>query len=367
MSDRGRAAAAIDIGSNSVHLLIVSLEGAERRVLTDVSELLGLGAVVDMEGRIPEETASTALELVERYVREAEEQDADAIVLLATEPLRRASNRSHICDLVRAATGRPLHVLSHEEEAALTVLGVLDGEAPTEPTLVLDIGGGSSEIVLLEPGADPVIGVLPVGSARLTASFVEDDPPTVEEIQALRSEAHRLVSGMPVGHPARGIVTGGSGTNLVRLVAAAEADDREADLDDAAAETVTAGAVGGEASDEVDESAFEEVDESAFDEDWLIDKVLIGKAIRLVMRHPSADLVDAYGLRERRIVQMAAGASLIEAALDCYGLPHVEASDASLREGAILAWQRAGEAWRERLPELMAGVDPSSPGSDLTR
>jgi exopolyphosphatase/guanosine-5'-triphosphate,3'-diphosphate pyrophosphatase len=227
-------------------------------------------------------------------------------------------------------------VLSHEEEAGLTVLGVLDGEPPSEPTLVLDIGGGSSELVLLEPGADPVIGVMPVGSARLTASFVEDDPPTAEEIQALRTEAHHLLSGMPVGHPTRGIVVGGSGTNLVRLTA-----DEGADASDE--------------SDESDEA--EEADaEAGADEDWLIDKIRIGRAIRLVMHHPSAELVEAYGLRERRIVQMAAGASLIEATLDCYALPHVETSDASLREGAILAWQRAGDAWRERLDELISGT-----------
>jgi exopolyphosphatase/pppGpp-phosphohydrolase len=125
---------------------------------------------------------------------------------------------------------------------------------------------------------------------------------------------------MPVGHPTRGIVVGGSGTNLVTLTAA---DDDEPG-----------------------------------DEDWLIDKVRIGKAVRLVMRHPSAELVDAYGLRERRIVQMAAGASLIEATLDCYGLPHLEASDASLREGAILACQRGGEAWRERLLDLLTSGPP---------
>jgi exopolyphosphatase/pppGpp-phosphohydrolase len=79
-----------------------------------------------------------------------------------------------------------------------------------------------------------------------------------------------------------------------------------------------------------------------------------------VMRHPSAELVETYGLRERRIVQMAAGASLIEATLDCYDLPHVETSDASLREGAILAWQRAGDAWRERLGELISGEPPAA-------
>ena len=333
MIEDRRIGAAIDVGSNSVHLLVVAIEGPQRRVLHDELELLGLGAVVDMEGRIPDEVAAAAVGLVSAYVQTAREAGADWVVLLATEPLRRASNRTHVCDLVKQATGLRLHVLSHEEEAGLTVLGVLDGEPPSEPTLVLDIGGGSSELVLLEPGADPVIGVMPVGSARLTASFVEDDPPTAEEIQALRTEAHHLLSGMPVGHPTRGIVVGGSGTNLVRLTADEGAD----------------------ASDESDES--EEGDgEAGADEDWLIDKIRIGRAIRLVMHHPSAELVETYGLRERRIVQMAAGASLIEATLDCYDLPHVETTDASLREGAILAWERAGDAWRERLDELISGA-----------
>jgi exopolyphosphatase/guanosine-5'-triphosphate,3'-diphosphate pyrophosphatase len=340
MSEASRIGAAIDVGSNSVHLLVVSLEGQRRRVIRDESELLGLGAVVDLEGRIPDEPGAAALELLQGYVLAAREEGAGWIVLLATEPLRRASNRSRFCDLVQQATGLPLHVLSHEEEAELTVLGVLDGEPPSEPTLVLDIGGGSSEIVLLEPGADPVIGIMPVGSARLTASFVEDDPPTAEEIQALRSEAHHLLSGMPVGHPTRGIVVGGSGTNLVRLTAEEEAEEEAADAD---------------------EAAVAEDDDGGVDEDWLIDKIRIGRAIRLVMHHPSAELVETYGLRERRIVQMAAGASLIEATLDCYDLPHVETSDASLREGAILAWQRAGDAWRERLGELISGSALASP------
>jgi exopolyphosphatase/guanosine-5'-triphosphate,3'-diphosphate pyrophosphatase len=336
MSQTSRIGAAVDIGSNSVHLLVVALEGDLRRVIRDESELLGLGAVVDMEGRIPDGPAAVAVELVRDYVQAAQEEGADWIVLLATEPLRRAANRTPFCDLVEKTTGLPLHVLSHEEEAELTVLGVLDGEPPSEPTLVLDIGGGSSEIVLLGPGVDPVIGVMPVGSARLTASFVEDDPPTAEEIQALRSAAHHLLSGMPVGHPTRGIVVGGSGMNLVRLTADEEAEAAEsadgADMAD--------GAEGAE-------------------EDWLIDKTRIGRAVRLVMRHPSAELVETYGLRERRIVQMAAGASLIEATLDCYDLPHVETTDASLREGAILAWQLAGDAWRERLGELISG-EPSA-------
>jgi exopolyphosphatase/guanosine-5'-triphosphate,3'-diphosphate pyrophosphatase len=310
-----RVGAAIDVGSNSVHLLVADVVGEGRlRVIQDESVLLGLGAVVDLDGRIPDSEAAAVIDVVSEYVAAASDSGAELVMLLGTEPLRRASNRSQFAEALESATGRPLNILSHEEEAGLTLIGVLHGEVPHESVLVLDIGGGSSEIVLLEPGADPVVGIMPVGSARLTASHVEDDPPTRDEIEALRAEAHHLLSSMPAGHPARGVVVGGSGTNLLRLT------DVEG----------TQGA--------------------------LIDKARIDEAIRIVTAHPSAELVETFGLRERRIVQMAAGASLIEATLDCYNLEHLEASDSSLREGAILAWALAGDDWREQLDGLVAGV-----------
>ena len=308
MADEVRIAAAIDVGSNSVHLLLTEIEG---EVLRDESELLGLWAMVDMEGFIPDDGLAAVVQLLTRYVDEARDEGAESITLLATEPLRRASNRSQVQAAVLDATGLELNVLSHEEEALLTVLGVLGGEPLREPTMVLDIGGGSSEVVLLAPGADPVIGVVPVGSARLTAQHVEDDPPTDDEVLELRAEAHHLFSSLPTGHPQRGIVVGGSGTNLIRLTT-------------------------------------EEGDENAPDS-RLIDTERTAKAIEIVKARPSAELVQAYGLRERRVLQMAAGASLIEAALDCYNLTALEASDGSLREGTIIARAKAGDAWREEL------------------
>lgn len=327
MSDQDPIGAAIDIGSNSVHLLVAEVGSDGLTVLRDESVLLGLGAVVDLEGRIPDDEAATALRAVEGYIEAATDDGAEWITILATEPLRRAANRSHFADVLEEATGRPLNVLSHEEEAELTLLGVLGGEPPDEPILVLDIGGGSSEIVLVDKDADPVVGVMPVGSARLTAAHVEDDPPTAEEIAALRAEAHSLVSGMPAGRASRGIVVGGSGTNLLRLT-----------------------------SDEPDDAGSDDSDESIDDgSDDLIDKGRIDRALAIVMSAPSEQLVDTYGLRERRIVQMAAGASLIEAALDCYSLDSMEASDASLREGAIIAWSRAGSDWREDIGRLVSG------------
>jgi exopolyphosphatase/guanosine-5'-triphosphate,3'-diphosphate pyrophosphatase len=314
MADEVRIAAAIDVGSNSVHLLLTELGG---EVLRDESELLGLWAMVDMEGFIPDDGLAALVEVLTRYVSEVKAEGADPITLLATEPLRRASNRSRVRAVVLEATGLELNVLSHEEEALLTVLGVLDGEPTQEPLMVLDVGGGSSEVVLLEPGADPVIGVVPVGSARLTAQHVEDDPPTAEEVLELRAEAHHLFSSLPTGHPVRGIVVGGSGTNLIRLTT-------------------------------------EEGDEDTPDS-GLIDVERTAKAIEIVKASPSAQLVESYGLRERRVLQMAAGASLIEAALDCYNLSALEASDASLREGTIIACELAGDAWREELVRLVVG------------
>ena len=315
MSDEIRIAAAIDVGSNSVHLLLTELDG---EVLRDESVLLGLGAMVDMEGRIPDEGAAAAIEAISDYVDAAVDEGAEYITLLATEPLRRAANRSRFCEAVEEATGRPLHVLSHDEEALLTALGVLDGEPVDEPTLVMDIGGGSSEIVLLEPGMDPVVGVIPVGSARLTAQHVEDDPPTDDEVLELRAESHHLFSSLPAGRPRRGIVVGGSGTNLIKLTS-------------------------------------EEPDEERPDTGY-IDTTRTARAIEIVKATPSAQLVEAYGLRERRVLQMAAGASLIEAALDCYNLDHLEASDASLREGVLIARELAGADWRTRLATLVAGI-----------
>ena len=73
------------------------------------------------------------------------------------------------------------------------------------------------------------------------------------------------------------------------------------------------------------------------------------------MAKPSSELARDTGLRERRILQMAAGACLIEAALECYALDAIEASDASLREGAVLARARVGEGWREAIGGLVMG------------
>ena len=310
MTPVARIGAAVDIGSNSIHLLVASLGRSRLRTLVDESVQLGFGPIVDREGRLTDEARATGVEVVRGYVEQARGLGADRITLVATEPLRRAADRSLFVSDVLRATGVPLHVLSHEAEAELTLLGVTAGRHPSAPLLVLDIGGGSTELIVAAPDQDPVVGALPTGSSRLASMFVEHDPPAWSEIGALRSEAIRLFVDMPHARPARGIVAGGTGTNTNRLLG-----------------RIRLGS---------------------------LDRTLLERAMSTIATHPASELAASSGLSERRVRQLAAGIALVEATISRYGLPRMATSDASLREGAIHAAARAGDAWPEQLSSLIS-------------
>lgn len=308
-----RIAAAVDVGSNSIHLLVGIVGPDGVRPIVDESDLLGLGAIVDREGGIPPATRSEVVSTLARYAATAARHGAESVSLLGTEPLRRASDRSQLQAEVLAATGHRLEVLSHDEEALLTLLGVTGGANPVQRLLVADIGGGSSETILVAPGADAVVGILPSGSARLTSAFVKHDPPTWFEINGLRAEARRLVDGLPGGHPERCVMVGGAASNLSRLVPGR----------------------GGDATLSIDQI------DAIFD---------------LLASRPAQALVAGFGVNRRRAGLLAGGAALVEALMDRYLLTTVEISTVSLREGAILAWALASEDWLERLPELCSAL-----------
>ncbi|MEO7118751.1 MAG: hypothetical protein ABIZ34_07250 [Candidatus Limnocylindrales bacterium] len=309
--------AAIDIGSNSVHLLVAAVGTDLLEPLIDESALLGLGAIVDRDGSLPTEAVEATVTAVAGYVARAQSLGAARVTVVGTEPLRRAANRSVVQADVLRASGVPLVVIGHEAEAELTLLGVTRGAPVQDRLLVMDIGGGSTEIILAGPGADPVVGAMPTGSARLTAAFVEHDPPSWFEINSLRAEAKRLVDGLPGGHPERGVLVGGSSTNLCRVTP-----------EDAAGEPST------------------------------ITRGRLERAFAVLATLPADELVTRYSVNARRARILAAGAALAEAVLLRYDLERLEVSDASLREGAIIAGWLAGDAWQERLADLVARVEP---------
>jgi len=306
-------AAAIDIGSNSVHVLVADLDPDGSLVtLLDGNLQMGLGLVVDAQGRLGAVARRAAVAAVADFALFADDMGADPILLMGTQPLRRATDRSLLRREMRDALGLELVVLSHQQEAALTLLGVTGGRAVAAPLLVMDVGGGSSEAILIAPGAHPVVGAVAVGSSRLSAAVVAHDPPTGEEITELRARAATLMAGLPAGSPASGIVSGGSGTNVSRLLG------RERTM------PVT------------------------------LDDLAMGLA--LLESSAAADLCLATGLTERRVRQLAAGIALVEALMLRYGLSVTEVSDAGLREGAVLAAEQLGGAWLAGLPGLLDGA-----------
>jgi exopolyphosphatase/pppGpp-phosphohydrolase len=301
--------AAVDIGSNSIHLLVARVGPDGLEPLADESVQLGLGDVVDREGHLPAASRDTVIAALDGYARRARELGASVVTLLGTEPLRRASNRSVIQADVLKATGLPLDLLSHDAEAQLTLLGVTEGRRPDADMLVVDVGGGSTELIVAGPGRPPSVGALPTGSARLTATFVSHDPPTWFEINALRAEAMRLVSTLPIAEVARGVAVGGSATNLARVPAEPGMGER-------------------------------------------LERAHLERTFALLTTRTIGEVAAAHGVSARRAHQLPAGAALLDAVLARYGLASLEVSRASLREGAVLAASQ-GPDWLERLPALI--------------
>jgi exopolyphosphatase / guanosine-5'-triphosphate,3'-diphosphate pyrophosphatase len=309
-----RIAAAVDVGSNSIHLLVAALDQGVLKPLADESVQLGLGDVVDRLGRLPPESRDSIVAALVSYAAISARLGAAEILELATEPLRRASNRSVIQADVLRATGRPLHVLSHEAEAQLTLLGVTGGGRLDGSLLVIDVGGGSTELIVARAGTDPVVGALPTGSARLTAALVHHDPPTWFEVNALRAEARRLVDRLPHSPAERGVGVGGSATNLARIAA-----------------TQPGAGIGPV---------------------WVLDRARLERCLAVVTARPASQVSAAYAVSLRRAQQLAAGAALLEAVLVRSGLDLLQVSNASLREGAVIA-SAGGSDWQGRLHGLL--------------
>jgi exopolyphosphatase/guanosine-5'-triphosphate,3'-diphosphate pyrophosphatase len=283
-------AAAVDVGSNSVHLLVANLTDGRLETLVDVSEQLGLGDFVDNEGSIPEGPQLALVGVLTEYRDLALAQGAQQVTFVGTEPLRRAANGREVAELVEERTGIPLQILDKEEEGELAFLGVTCGTAGKLSMLIVDIGGGSTQVVFYEPDHGVRVTGLDIGSKRLSKEIVEHDPPTPDEVARLRARATEVAATLPEMSPQRAVFVGGTPTNIVRLRPLATAEF------DALYETLTT--------------------------------------------VPAAELAERYVLRPRRALQLAAGAALAEAILQRYALEAAEVSDASLRDGAIIAAAR---------------------------
>ena len=150
-----RVVAGVDVGANSVHLLVAVVTGHRLEPVVDESVFLGLGDRVDKAGSLgPAKRGELTAALV-RYAQTARRLGADRIAFVGTEPMRRAGDAASAVHEVGLASGAPLYVIDPREEAELTLIGVTQGRPIERELAIVDVGGGSSQIVRVGPGRPP--------------------------------------------------------------------------------------------------------------------------------------------------------------------------------------------------------------------
>ncbi len=185
--------AAIDCGTNSIRLLVADVDPVSG-ALVDLdrrSEVVRLGQGVDRTGRLAPEALARTLEASARYARICDELGVAAVRFVATSASRDAENRAEFVDGVRALLGVEPEVVSGGEEAALSFRGATGVVAARHPGpfLVVDLGGGSTELVLGQDAPQAALS-MDVGCVRLTERHLHGDPPSGQE----RAAAHRDVA-----------------------------------------------------------------------------------------------------------------------------------------------------------------------------
>src|SRR4051794_40942593 len=193
--------AVIDIGSNSTRLLIADV--AEGRV-TEVerqSRVTRLGRGVDLSGQLSGEAIEAACEAIADYVAICREAGVEQIEAIATSAVRDASNGSAFVAELRERFALSARVLDGEEEARLTYLGATCEHIPIEPTLVVDIGGGSTELIVGTGEEIAFHTSLQAGVVRHSERHISSDPPSTVELEALAGDVRSLIESATAGAP----------------------------------------------------------------------------------------------------------------------------------------------------------------------
>jgi exopolyphosphatase/guanosine-5'-triphosphate,3'-diphosphate pyrophosphatase len=225
--------AAIDVGSNSVHMVVAEVRrGGHFEVIDRVKEMVRLGRRAFTSGKLERQSMDLAVRALKNFVRLARLRRVERIRAVATSAVREAQNRNAFIARIRRETGLRVRVIPGEEEARLIVnaarhaLG-LDGG----PHLLIDIGGGSVELALVRDGQAQWMASLPLGVARLTERYLTSDPPAPSDVRRLEEHLHRkldpLMRKVRRAGVKRAIGTSGTINSLVAMVCVARDGEQD--------------------------------------------------------------------------------------------------------------------------------------------
>jgi exopolyphosphatase/guanosine-5'-triphosphate,3'-diphosphate pyrophosphatase len=216
--------AVVDIGTNSTRLLIADVDpdSGELEELVRRSQVTRLGDGVDAQGSLSEAAIERVLATLAGYSAEIEAQECEANLAVLTSAVRDAANGADFAARVREDYGLDARVLSGDEEAQLSFLGAMSGRpAPTEPIVVIDVGGGSTEFVIGRGHRAGFHVSLPMGVVRMSERHIHTDPPAPADLQNLALDVREiLLQGLPADERAAvkdGIAVAGTATSAASI------------------------------------------------------------------------------------------------------------------------------------------------------
>ena len=205
--------AAIDCGTNSIRLLVLAGSRDAPQELAREVRLARLGQGVDATREFHPDALARTFAVCDEFAQIIRAHGAEKVRFVATSAARDVTNRQLLIDGVRERLGVEMDVIPGQEEARLSSAGALCAVDVTPPTLILDIGGGSTELVLADGAGTIVHSVsLNVGSVRLRERFLHTDPPTPEEQRASREFVGDLLDGSGIDFAAVASAVGVAGT-----------------------------------------------------------------------------------------------------------------------------------------------------------
>ena len=225
-------AAVIDIGTNTTRLLVADVTDGKVTEVERRTTITTLGEGLDATGRLADSAMGRVTAAVAEYREAIDALGAEWTTAVATSAMRDAENGAVFRELLQQRFHTDARTISGDQEAWLTFLGATAGRGDGAQTVVIDIGGGSTEYVVGRPGEEPTFHTsTQMGSVRHTERFLHSDPPAREELEALARDVHAIV---PEVSADRAIAVAGTATSLAAIDGAVEVHGHVLTLEGAA-------------------------------------------------------------------------------------------------------------------------------------
>jgi exopolyphosphatase/guanosine-5'-triphosphate,3'-diphosphate pyrophosphatase len=299
MSD-GRLAA-IDIGSDTIHMIVVQRQRGNRlKHVLEKSRLMELGLLEERKGSLPDYAQGSIRRTLESFVRQAREAGASEILIGATAGLRDDLHRSTIAARLSRDVGLPVRIISKQREVELGFLAARHNLRPTGKQIFVDGGGASTEITLCEGRSARQTASLPVGASKLSV-LLEGDPPGLLSFARLMVPIRDAMRKAPSAQSVRTAVFSGGVAHHICNVAGTPRH--------------------------------------------LLTRAALERALRHLLKKPARKIAKKYDFDPRRVRLLISGAVVLAAILDHYGLERAAVTASTVREGMILAYLRRPNAW----------------------